>query len=175
MNRWGRLIKALDGTPDAEALERGRDRVRKLLDALGPETARYGLHGGVAAQGVGARLADVRSALHDRSVDTGMVMRFAVLDIEHVASLLGHLAALARARSDEGLAAFCKHWQAEIRPEVKSVRRASIELGESPDRAAAPLDHSLIGRAAHGVGWVAGSIGEAVDRVVAGRSSDKGA
>ncbi len=171
MNRWDRLIEAFEGTPDAEVLGRGRGRVRELLDALAPETARYGLHGGVAAQGLGARIADVRAALSDRSVDTGMVMRFAVLDIEHVATLLGHLAALARARSDERLADFCRQWQAEIRPEVKSVRRASIALGDSPDRAAAPLDDSLIGRAAHGIGWVAGTIGEAVDRIAGGRGA----
>jgi hypothetical protein len=169
VNRWGRLISALDGTPYAEVLERGRDRVETLLGALGPQTEAYGLHGGPAAQGVGARIADVRGALSDRSVDTGMVMRFAVLDIEHIATLLGHLGALARARSDDELAAFCREWESTVRPEAESTRVAAISLGESPDRAAAPLDESLLGRAAHGVGWVFGSVGEAVDRVTGTR------
>ena len=174
IKRWGRLIRALDGTSYAEALEGGRASVERLLAALAPETARYDLHGGIAAQGFGARIADVRGTLHDRSVDTGMVMRFAVLDIEHVATLLGHLTRLARARADEELAAFCKRWQSEVRPEVRSVRRAAISLGEDPDRAAAPLDDSAIGRAAHGVGWALGSLGEAVDRATGGRRPGSG-
>ena len=52
-----------------------------------------------------------------------------------------------------------------MRSEVKAVRKAAIGLGADPDRAAAPLDSSLLGRAAHGAGWVMGSFGEAVDRV----------
>ena len=157
-------------------LERGRDRAEELLAALAPETAAYGLHGGIAAQGVGARIADLRGALGDRSVDTGMVMRLAVLDIEHVATLLAQLAALAKARKDDRLASFCGEWEASVRPEVEAIRTASISLGDSPDRAAAPLDSSLLGRAAHGVGWVLGSAGEAIDRVTRrrgnGRSED---
>lgn len=165
VQRWGRLVSALEGTEMADTLRRSSGRVRDLLSALGPRTEAYGLHGGIAAQGLGARIADVRGAVSDRSVDTGMVMRLAVLDIEHVTTLLGHLAELADARADAELAAFCREWEGVMRPEVKAVRRAAIGLGASPDRAAAPLDASLLGRAAHGVGWVMGSVGEAVDRV----------
>ncbi|MGH2984826.1 MAG: hypothetical protein ACRDK5_11340 [Solirubrobacterales bacterium] len=169
VNRWGRLISGLEGTPYAEVLERGRDRVEKLLAALPTETNRYRLYGGPAAQGMGARVGDVRGALTDRSVDTGMVMRLAVLDIEHVATLLGHLGAVARARQDDELAAFCREWESSIRPEVETIRVAAISLGDSPDLAAAPLDSSLVGRAAHRVGWVLGAVGEAVDRVAGQR------
>lgn len=175
VNRWARLVAALEGTKMAETMKRSAGRVRDLLAALEPRTEAYGLHGGIAAQGLGARIADVRGAITDRSVDTGMVMRLAVLDIEHVTTLLGHLAALAEARSDEELAAFCREWQASMRPEVKAVRRAAINLGGDPDRAAAPLDSSLLGRAAHGAGWVMGSFGEALDRVtgsIPGRGPD---
>lgn len=146
-------------------LERGHDRIEGLLSALAPRTAAYGLHAGPAALGLGARIADLRSTLSDRSVDTGMVMRLAVLDIEHVATLLGQLRSLASAREDHALAAFCREWEASIRSEVETTRMAAVSLGDSPDRAAAPLDDSLLGRAAHGVGWVLGSVGEAVDRV----------
>lgn len=174
VNRWGRLASALEGTGMAASLERGAARVENLLAALAPRTEPYGVHGGIAAQGVGARIADLRGAVSDRSVDTGMVMRFAVLDIEHVSTLLGHLAALARARSDADLAAFCSGWEAEMRPEVDAVRAAAIELGSDPDRAAAPLDSSLVGRAAHGAGWVMGSFGEAFDRVTGARPGKGG-
>jgi hypothetical protein len=165
VQRWDRLVAALEGSELCEALKRSAGRVRDLLATLGPRTESYGLHGGIAAQGLGARIADVRGAVTDRSVDTGMVARLAVLDIEHVTTLLGHLGALAEARGDEDLAGFCREWERTMRPEVKAVRRAAIELGASPDRAAAPLDSSLAGRAIHGAGWVAGSFGEAFDRI----------
>jgi hypothetical protein len=164
INRWGRLIASLEGTPYAEVLERGRDRVEKLLASLTGETERYGLYGGPAAQGVGARIAGVRVAITDRTVDTGMVMRLAVLDIEHVATLLGQLAELALAREDTELTAFCREWQRRVMPDVKATRTTAIAVGASPDRAAAPLDQSVIGRATHRVGWAFGAVGEAVDR-----------
>jgi hypothetical protein len=164
VNRWGRLISSLEGTPYAEVLERGRGRVEKLLTALAGQTERYGLYGGPAAQGVGARIAGVRVAITDRSVDTGMVMRLAVLDIEHVATLLGQLAELALAREDTELTSFCREWQRRVMPDVKATRTTAIAVGASPDRAAAPLDQSVIGRAAHRVGWAFGAVGEAVDR-----------
>jgi len=49
------------------------------------------------------------------------------------------------------------------------VRKAAVKLGADPDRTAAPLDDSLLTRAAHGVGWVFGTVGEAVDRATAER------
>jgi hypothetical protein len=122
------------------------------------------------AQGVGARIADLRGALADRTVDTGMVMRLAVLDIEHVVT---HLRELAIARGDAGLAEFCDERATEIRSEVKAVRKAAVRLGRDPDRAAAPLDDSPLGRAAHGIGWAVGSVGEAVDRVAARARQDR--
>lgn len=169
INRWSRLESALEGTPYAAVLSQGRTRVEQLLAALAPTTELYGLHGGIAAQGVGARIADIRGIITDRTIDTGMVMRFAVLDIEHVATLLGHLAALAQAREDTMLASFCREWEAAVRPEVDATRYAAISIGESPDLAAKPLDESALGRAAHGVGWLLGSVGEAVDKVTGQR------
>lgn len=168
-SRWDRLVAALEGTDAADTLKHSAGRVRDLLAELEPRTAAYGLHGGVAAEGLGARIADLRSLLSDRAVDTGMVMRFAVLDIEHVTTLLAQLAELAAARSDEQLAAFCREWAKAMRPEVKAVRRAAVSLGSDPDRAAAPLDDSALTRAAHSAGWVMGSVGEAVDRIIGSR------
>jgi hypothetical protein len=119
------------------------------------------------AQGLGARIADLRGAVTDRTIDTGMVMRLAVLDIEHVTTLLAHLRELSKARGDAELTSFCEEWAGAMRPEVKAVRKAAVRLGRTPDRAAAPLDDSAVGRAAHGLGWILGSIGEAVDRATA--------
>jgi hypothetical protein len=166
--RWGRLARSLQGTPVGDSLQRGVTETERLLEELGPRTASYGLHGDPMAVGVGARIADLRSVVTDRGADTGLVVRFAVLDMEHVTTLLRQLAELARSRGDRDLAGFCDQWSARLESELGAVREAAVNLGTEPDRAAAPLDDSLTNRAVHGVGWVFGSIGEAVDRI-AGR------
>jgi hypothetical protein len=171
IHRWGRLIPALKDTPAAVPLEAGLDETRLLLDALGPRTTAYDLHGGPMAQGLGARIADLRAAITDRGADTGLVVRFAVLDLEHLTTLLRQLAELARARSDREMAGFCEQWATRLESNLGAVREAAVELGTDPDRTAAPLDDKALNRAAHGVGWVFGSIGEAVDRVIGRRRS----
>jgi len=169
IRRWRRLAPALEGTAAGESLARGVNETERLLEALAPRTAAYGLHGGPMAQGVGARVADVRSAAADRGGDTGMVVRFSVLDIEHITTLLRQLAELARSRQDRDLAGFCEEWAGRLEAQLGAVREAAVELGTDPDRAAAPLDDSLLNRAAHGVGWVFGSVGEGIDRIVGRR------
>src|SRR5262249_40662649 len=159
-HRWRRLAAVLGDTTVAESLEHGADEAERLIEELGPRTAAYGLHGWPMAQGVGARLADVRTAVTDRGGDTGMVARFAVLDAEHLTTLLRQLAELARAREDRDLAGFCEEWAGRFESELNAVREGAVELGSDPDRAAAPVDHSLLNRAAHGIGWTFGAVGE---------------
>jgi hypothetical protein len=169
--RWERLAAALEGTDVARVLEDGCSEAHLLVEELTPRIAAYDLHAGPAAGGVGARIADARNVVTDRAADTGMVVRFAVLDIDHVATLLAHLAELARARADRDLAAFCDRWGERMRDRVDAVRDVAVALGADPERAAAPLHGSLVGRAAHGAGWVMGALGEAVDRAAARRRS----
>jgi hypothetical protein len=171
IRRWRRLAPALEGTPVADALWSGLTQVEELVRLLGPRTASYGLHGGPMAQGVGARIADLRTVITDRGADTGFSVRFAVLDLEHLTTLLRHLAELARARSDHALARFDEEWASRLETELDSVREAAVKLGTDPDRTAAPLSGNPVNRAAHGVGWVFGSIGEATDRVIGRRRS----
>jgi hypothetical protein len=169
VNRWKRLAPALEGTTAERALEQGADETSRLLDALGPRTAAYGVYGRPAAQGLGAGVADLRTGITDRAADTGLVVRFAVLDLEHLTTLLRQLAELARTREDRDLATFCDDWANTLEADLGSVREAAVELGKDPDRAAAPLDDSLLGRTAHRVGWLFGTVGEAVDRTVGKR------
>jgi len=170
IDRWRRLAGALDGAPPLqESLARGASEAERLLDLLGPRTAAYGLYGKPLAQGIGARLADVRNVAADRAGDTGLAVRSAVLDIEHVTTLLLQLAQLARAREDTDLAAFCEEWARRMEAQLVAVREAAADLGRDPERTAAPLDHSLLNRAAHGAGWVFGAFGEAFDRAVGRR------
>jgi hypothetical protein len=169
VTRWRRIGSALEGTPVADRLEEGAAETSVLLTELGPRTAIHGLYGAPTAQGMGARIADLRTAFMDRSGDTGLVVRSAVLDMEHVTTLLRHLAELARARGDRNMAGFCEEWAGRLESNLDAVREAAVELGADPDRTSAPLDDSVVNRAAHGVGWVLGSIGEAVDKAVGGR------
>jgi hypothetical protein len=169
ITRWRRVGSALADTPVGERLVDGAAETSVLLTELAPRTASYGLYGGPMAQGMGARIADLRTALVDRGGDTGLVVRSAVLDMEHVTTLLRHLAELARARDDQSMAGFCEEWAGRLEATLGAVREAAVGLGADPDRTSAPLDQSALNRAAHGVGWVFGSIGEAVDKLVGRR------
>ena len=168
-HRWSRLARALEGLAVVESLERGAAEAERLLEELRPRTEAYGLRGWPMAQGIGARFADLRTAVTDRGGDTGMVVRFAVLDADHLTTLLRQLAELARARHDPDLARFCEEWAGRFESELDAVRQAAVELGTDPDRVAAPVDDSLVNRAAHGVGWAFGAVGEGIDQI-AGRS-----
>lgn len=169
IRRWRRVAPSLEGTPVGDRLKDGAAETSVLLTELAPRTATYGLYGGPTAEGMGARIADLRTVVTDRGGDTGLVVRSAVLDIEHVTTLLRQLAELARARDDLSMAGFCEEWAGRLESTLDAVREAAVKLGADPDRTSAPLDDSLVNRAAHGVGWVFGSIGEAVDRVVGRR------
>jgi hypothetical protein len=168
IHRWGRLGAALEGTAVGDSLHRGAAEAERLLEELKPRTEAYGLHGGPMAQGLGAGLADLRTAVTDRGADTGLVVRFAVLDVEHLTTLLRQLAELARARQDQDLAGFCEEWAGRFESELEAVRQGAVELGTDPDRVAAPIDDSLVNRATHGVGWAFGAVGEGIDQI-AGR------
>jgi hypothetical protein len=169
ITRWRRVGSALGDTTVGERLVDGAAETSVLLTELAPRTATYGLYGSPLAQGIGARMADVRTTLLDRGGDTGLVVRSAVLDMEHVTTLLRQLAELARARGDRNMAGFCEEWAGRLESTLDAVREAAVELGADPDRVSAPIDESVLNRAAHGVGWVFGSIGEAVDKVVGRR------
>jgi len=169
VTRWRRIGSALEGTAIGDRLEDGAAETSVMLTELAPRTANYGLYGAPMAEGMGARIADLRTVLGDSGGDTGLVVRSAVLDMEHVTTLLRHLAELARARADQSMAGFCEEWAARLESNLGSVREAAVELGADPDRASAPLNDSVINRAVHGVGWVFGSVGEAVDKAVGRR------
>jgi hypothetical protein len=169
VHRWARVGTLLEDTPVGEHLQRGAAEAQRLLEELKPRTEAYGLHGGPMAQGLGARLADLRTGVTDRGADTGLVVRFAVLDADHLTTLLRQLAELARARGDQEMATFCEQWAVRFEPHLDAVRQAAVELGSDPDRAAAPVDDSPLNRAAHGIGWTFGAIGEGIDNL-AGRA-----
>ena len=169
VKRLGRLAIAFDNGPPVELLDKAADSISRLLDELGPLTAQHDLHGSVAAQGSGANLGTVRGAIFDRFLERNQALRLAVDDLEHVTTLLGYLARVGAVNGDPKLSEFCGSWERRMRRQVNAVRKAAIELGDDPDRAVEPVDHSPAGRAAHRVAWTLGSVGEWTDRQVARR------
>lgn len=169
VHRWARVGTLLDGVPVGDDLRRGAADAQRLLEELAPRTAAYGLYGSPMAQGVGARFADLRTGITDRGADTGLVVRFAVLDAEHLTTLLRQLAELARVRRDHDLAAFCEEWAVRFESRLDAVRQGAVELGSDPDRVAAPVTGAVLNRVAHGVGWAFGAVGEGIDKLAARR------
>jgi hypothetical protein len=165
---WQALSARLGPGPPAPALDTGADVARQLLAELEDRTATYGLSGRPAAQGIGAGLAGARSALADRALERNQAARLAVLDGQHVATLLAYLAVLARANGDTALAEWCDAWERRLSVEVDAVRRAAIATGEDPERAIAPADTSPLGRAGVATATALGTVGEWFDRRAAG-------
>jgi hypothetical protein len=167
--RLGRLAQSLDGTDAREPLDKAAESLGRLLDELGPITARHDLYGGVAAQGGGANLGVVRGAVFDRFLERNQALRLAVDDLEHVSTLLAYLATVSETRGDAKLPEFCRSWERRMRRQEGAVRKAAIGLAADPDAAVEPLDPSAAGRAAHRVAWAVGTVGEWTDRKVAQR------
>jgi hypothetical protein len=167
--RLGRMALSLDGTDAREPLDKAAESLGKLLDELGPMTARHDLYGEVAAQGGGANLGMLRGAVLDRFLERNQALRLAVDDLEHVATLLAYLANVSGGRGDTTLNEFCSSWERRFRRQVSAVRKAAVTLGATPDAAIEPLDPSRVGRAAHRAAWAFGTVGEWTDRQVARR------
>lgn len=164
-NHWSRLAPAFENTPAHEPLERGAREAGELLDELALLTSSHDLHGQGAAQGTGAALAFARSQLLNRALERNQALRFALLDLEHLGTLLAYLLNVTSHRGDAALERFCEGWQNRLAPLNSQIRQGIAELGEHADEAIEPLDTSVLGRAAHGAGWVLGTVGEASDRL----------
>jgi hypothetical protein len=162
---WSRLALRLDGEP---ALDDGAAAARELLDELAERTAAYGLHGSPAAQGTGRGIAGLRRA-GDLMLERNQVLRSAVLDGEHVTTLLAYLAALAARRDDAALAAWHRRWEVRMRGHEDAVRAAAVAQADDPDGAIEPAETSKLGRAGHSLANGLGTLGEALDASAFGR------
>lgn len=166
---WSRLVEALSDPAVAEVLESGAVRARELIGELSEVTPRYGLYGEPAARGVGARIASGRTAITDRFLERNQAMRLAVLDAQHVTTLLGYLAELAETRGDESLAEMCSGWERRMRRVEQAARRMAVGAGRLPDSATERTDRSKVGAVAHGTAQAVGTLGEWVDRRIGKR------
>jgi hypothetical protein len=164
---WSALAERLGTGPPATALLHGADLAGALVSELEEVTARYHLFGSPAAQGVGGQVAGLRNGLGDLFLERNQALRLAALDVEHLTILLSYLAAVAHDREDEGLASFCSVWERRLAPVGEQVRAAVVDLAADPDAAIEPASASALGRAAHGLAYAAGTLGEWFDRRVA--------
>ena len=163
---WRELAGRLDaaGGAGGEELRAGSESARTLLHELSAVTGARGLGGRPAAQGLGTRIAGARSALFDSALEVNQALRVAVLDAQHVVTLLDYLARLAARRADDELQAFLEDWSARLAVDERAVREAAIALGDDPDAAIAVATPGLAGRAGHGIAAAVGTVGEWVDR-----------
>jgi hypothetical protein len=164
---WAKLGGKLEDPPDV--LERGVDATKELLSELAERTAAYGLHGVPAATGAGVWTSRLRGA-GDLVLERNQALRSAVLDVQHVTTLLGYLAALADGRSDTALAGWLRSWESRLRRIEDEVRAAAIAEGSAPERAVLAADGSRVGRAGHAIAVKVGTLGEAYDRRAARKS-----
>ena len=171
VDHWSVLATYRPGPELEAALTRGAEAGRDLLAELEPATAAHGLYGRPAAQGAGRALGRQRGTVRDRFMERNQAARFAVEDIQHVGTLLGYLAAVSVTSGNAELADLAGRWERKLRRLENEIRRVVIQLGANPDSAIEPLDSSLLGRAAQGVGKLAGTLGEWVDARAARRAS----
>jgi hypothetical protein len=167
---WQKLAERTGGHA-ATVLEHGVEATEQLLDELATRTEEHGLHGFPAAQGAGGRLAALRNNTGDLLLERNQALRVAVLDVQHLTTLLGYLRQLAATRGDEPLAAFHGRWEERLRELEDEARAAAIAQGCDPAGAVVPADQGALGRAGHQVAAAFGTAGEAIDNSAVGRAA----
>jgi hypothetical protein len=155
-----------------DACEDGAATTREMLHALRPAIAAHDLHGGSAAQGVGASAARAQSGVRDRFLERNQAIRLGVLDVQHVTTLLAYLEGISATVGTIDLAELCHEWKGEMERVEERMRAAAVAIGKDPDYAIEPLDPSMLGRAAHSAQYWFGTFGEWFDRRSAEKSSD---
>jgi hypothetical protein len=155
-----------------DALEDGAATTTEMLRAVRAMIADHDLHGGAAAQGVGSSAAKAQSGVRDRFLERNQALRLAVLDVQHVTTLLAYLESVSAGVGTTDLAELCHEWHGELARVEERMRGAVVALGKDPDFAIEPLDPSMFGRAAHSAQYWFGTFGEWFDRRSAERGSD---
>jgi hypothetical protein len=162
---WAKLARRLDDDLLAEGAEAAHGLLAELRERVGDD---HDLHGQPAAQAVGARLAGARG-VSDLLLERNQAFRTALLDLQHVTTLLGYAAALALTRGDESLAAWHQQWQDRLEVLENRGRAAAAAMGADPEAATRPADESRAGRAGARLGVAFGTVGEAIDDSPIGR------
>src|SRR4051795_5259606 len=182
-DHWSALRPRFARSAAARTLERGATAAQSLIDEIQPLMEARGLYGGPAAQSVGKSLAGSRSRVGDRFLERNQALRIALLDVQHVVTLLGYQAEIAEKRGDTELARALRRHEKALLAVERAARKAAVGPGKQPDRATeraarraalglgkppgGPTERvhpSPAGRLAHGAANTVGTVGEWVDR-----------
>ena len=164
-SHWGKLARRLDD----DFLAEGASQAGALLAGLEVRIGTaHDLHGQPSAQAVGARLAGARG-LSDLLLERNQAFRTALLDLQHVTTLLGYVAELARTRDDAESAEWFAGWERQLAVLEERGRAAAAAMARDPDAAIAPADEGRVGRAGARLGVAFGTVGEAIDNSPIGR------
>ena len=160
---WAKLAERLN----EPVLADGAQAAEELLIEL---EQRVDLSGRPTAQFAGARLAGARG-ISDLLLERNQAFRSALLDLQHVVTLLDYLAALATARADTDLHAWHVAWRDRLRLIEDRGRAGVTAMAADPDRAIEPAEDGTLGRAGAKIGVALGTVGEAIDNRLARRRS----
>lgn len=160
-DHWSKLAQRL-GEP---VLYEGATGADELLIEL---EDRVDLSGRPTAQFAGARLAGARG-ISDLLLERNQALRSALLDLQHVITLLDYLAGLAAAREDTDLQAWHSGWRERLRVVEDRGRAAVTAMAADPERAIEPADDGALGRAGAKLGVALGTVGEAIDQSALGQ------
>jgi hypothetical protein len=166
-DHWRRRAGRMSGTP-AAVLTDGASAAEALLAELESRTAAVGIFGVPAAQGTGRGLAGLRAGASPL-LERNQALRTAVLDLQHVVTLLGYLRALAETRGDAELAGWYAGWEERLGPLEARARDAVRALGRDPAGAVEPAEPGALGRAGVKITSTLGALGEAIDQSAVGR------
>jgi hypothetical protein len=162
VRHWESLGRRLSG-PEAGVLAAGAADARALLTDAGALMVARDVPADRAASFAG-RVVSARPSSPDGMLERNQALRYALLDVQHVMTLLAYIAALAATRGDEELRALCAAGQERLAGHERALRDAIVALGARPDEAVQPAVASAAGRVGQKVAAGAGAFGEWVDR-----------
>jgi hypothetical protein len=145
---WSVLAGRLAGA-ESVVLRAGADSAARMLTELYPLGTARDVPLEPGADGLGAVLGGVRGRLADRFLERNQALRAAVLDVQHVTTLLAYAEALVRNDGDAELGEACAGWQRRLWEHENAARGLAIAAAEEPDHAISPADGSPVGRTAH--------------------------
>lgn len=155
-DHWAALAERFDG-PAQRALADGAAAARGVLAAVGPLASAREVEIGRAALGAG-RVARARPPVPDAVLERNQALRFALLDAEHLLTLVEYVGELSATEGDGELVGACTDWKGALQKPARAARRAAIRLGATPDAAIEPLSKG------QKLTWALGWLGEAADR-----------
>jgi hypothetical protein len=161
-SHWEKLSHRLGG-PEAGLLAAGAADARALLTEADALLAARDVPVDRAA-GFAGRIVSARPSSPDTMLERNQALRHALLDVQHVVTLLAYLAALAAARGDEELRGLCAAGEERLAGHERALRAAIVALGARPDEAIEPAVASAAGRMGQRVAAGAGAFGEWMDR-----------